>query len=119
MTLVDTSVWIDHLRHGNPRLRELLDVGEVFCHVFVVGELACGALRDREGLLGLLNALPATPVARHDEVLTLIAERNLDGRGLGWIDMHLLASAFLGSCRLWTLDRALGTVGAELGIVSS
>lgn len=111
MALVDTSVWIEHLGQGNDRLAELLDKGRVCCHWFVIGELACGTLRNRDELLGLLRALPAAPIADHDEVLNLIAERQLAGRGLGWIDMHLLASALLANCALWTFDKALGAIG--------
>ena len=113
ITLVDTSVWVDHLRHGNRRLGALLDEGHVCCHRFVVGELACGTLRNREEVLGLLTALPATPMAEHEEVLALINHRRLAGRGLGWVDMHLLASALLAPCALWTLDRALAAAAAE------
>jgi len=119
ITLVDTSVWIDHLRRGNGRLAELLDKGGVCCHWFVIGELACGTLRKRDELLGLLRALPAAPLADHDEVLGFIVGRKLAGRGLGWIDMHLLASALLANCALWTFDKALATVAAELKLVSN
>lgn len=118
ITLVDTSIWIEHLRNGNPRLAKLLEAGLVYCHQFVIGELACGTLRDREEILGLLKALPATPIIEHDEVLSFIADRNLAGRGLGWVDMHLLASALLGRCALWTKDRALGAVASELRLLS-
>ncbi|MGH9341808.1 MAG: type II toxin-antitoxin system VapC family toxin [Acidobacteriota bacterium] len=114
MTLVDTSVWIEHLKQGNERLAVLLEGGRVFCHRFVIGELACGRLRNRDELLNLLGALPATPIVEHDEVLTLIAERKLAGRGLGWIDMHLLASALLAHCKVWTLDKTLAAAATEL-----
>jgi predicted nucleic acid-binding protein len=116
MTLVDTSVWIQHLRYGDGRLTTMLEVGEVFCHPFVIGELACGMLRNRDELLELLAALPATPVADHIEVLGFLTERALAGRGLGWIDMHLLASALLAQCSLWTLDNALDKAAAELAL---
>ncbi len=119
MMLVDTSVWIDHLRQGNERLTQLLDKGDVCCHRFVIGELACGTLRNRDELLGLLGALPKTPIAEHDEVLTLIERRQLDGRGLGWIDMHLLASSLLADCGLWTLDKALGATATKLRLTSN
>ena len=85
MILVDTSVWIQHLRQGNDQLAAMLEAGEVLCHPFVIGELACGMLRNRDELLELLTALPATPVAEHAEVLSLLSERGLAGRGLGWI----------------------------------
>ncbi len=116
MTLVDTSVWIQHLRHGNGRLAAMLDEGEVLCHPFVIGELACGTLHNRDELLELLAALPATRIAEHAEVLGFIAERGLAGRGLGWIDMHLLASALLGSYSLWTFDKALARAAGELAL---
>jgi len=105
--LADTSVWIDHLRNGNRALVRHLDAGEVVCHPFVIGELACGRLSPRGAILGLLERLPAVPVASHDEAMTFVEAHRLDGRGLGWVDVHLLASALLGGARLWTLDRRL------------
>ena len=119
ITLVDTSVWIDHLRRGNNRLADLLDAGGVCCHRFVIGELACGTLRNRDELLSLLEALPQVPPAEHGEVLDFVSERNLDGRGLGWIDMHLLASALIANCNVWTLDKALAAAAIELKLVSN
>ena len=107
MTLVDTSVWVQHLRQGNDRLRLLLDNGEVLCHVFIIGELACGSIANRVEILDLLNALPTAPLAEHDEVIHFLHEKRLYGRGLGWIDIHLLASASLSKATLWTMDRAL------------
>ena len=114
ITLVDTSVWIDHLRKGNNQLATLLDKGSVCCHRFVIGELACGTLRNRDELLGLLRALPEVQLAEHEEVLNFIGERTLAGRGLGWIDMHLLTSALLENCKMWTFDKALGAAATEL-----
>jgi predicted nucleic acid-binding protein len=114
MTLVDTSVWIRHLRQVDGRLVEMLNSGSVYCHPFVIGELACGRLRNRDELLGLLGALPSTPVADHEELLDFVTRRDLAGRGLGWIDMHLLASALLANCRLWTLDRRLADAAAGM-----
>ena len=114
--LVDTSVWIDHLRRGHPALAAQLEDGAVWTHPFVVGELACGNLHRRAEILSLLAALPAVPVAAHDEVLAFVEHRRLTGRGLGWIDMHLLASATLASVPLWTSDRRLFAVAQELGI---
>ena len=119
IVLVDTSVWIDHLKEGNDRLAELLDKGGVCCHWFVIGELACGTLHNRSEVLRLLSALPAAPLADHEEVLSFIAERKLAGRGLGWIDMHLLASALLANCPLWTFDKALAAVAVELKLASN
>ncbi len=116
MTLVDTSVWVDHLRRGDERLKSLLHEGQVLAHPFVVGELACGQIRNREEILGLLTALPEARVAGHDEVLHLLASHRLYGRGLGWIDVHLLASALLTGCGLWTFDRLLRSIAARLDL---
>jgi predicted nucleic acid-binding protein len=112
--LVDTSVWIDHLRRGNSDLVRLLEVGEVCIHPFVIGELACGTLTNRREVLSLLRALPQTSVALHEQVLAFIEVRKLAGRGLGWIDAHLLASALIDKCDCWTLDRRLSAVAHEL-----
>ena len=116
MILVDTSVWVEHLRGGSPRLKALLYNEQVLCHPFVLGELACGTLHKREEILGLLGALPETRVAEHHEVLHLLDSARLYGRGLGWIDLHLLASALLTGCGFWTLDKALQRAAAFLKI---
>ena len=107
MILVDTSIWIDHLSRGNRDLSQLLHDGMVFCHPFVIGELACGNMRNRAEVLSLLAALPAAVVADHREALRLVSDRRLHGKGIGWIDIHLLASALLSECLLWTNDKAL------------
>jgi len=117
MILVDTSVWVRHLRSGSERLRALLEEEQVFCHPFVIGELACGMLRNRQEVLSLLKALPQARVAEHEEVLHLLVGRRLHGRGLGWVDAHLLASALLTGCTLWTLDKPLGRAAAALDIL--
>jgi predicted nucleic acid-binding protein len=114
--LVDTSVWIRHLKIGNPRLRKLLLDEQVIGHPFVIGELACGNLSNRGEILGLLQALPQAPLAEHDEALGLVESRKLHGRGIGWIDVHLLTSALLSGARLWTLDKALHRAAADLGV---
>jgi len=114
--LVDTSVWVDHLRRGNERLAGHLDRGEVECHPFVIGELACGHLRNRAEILSLLRALPLAQPADHEEVLAFIESSRLMGRGLGWTDMHLLASARLRRTALWTLDRRLAATARVLGV---
>lgn len=116
MILVDTAVWIDHLRRGNPRLQGLLLDGEVLAHAFVAGELACGGLGNRAELLGLLADLPQAPAAAHEEVLRVVEQRRLWGRGLGWVDAHLLASALLAPCALWTLDARLARAASALGL---
>lgn len=116
MVLVDTSVWVDHLRRGNRTLRELLEQGQVLCHPLVIGELACGNLGNRAGILVLLRTLPQARTAEDDEVFHLIDTHRLYGRGLGWIDLHLLASAVLSKCALWTLDRQLQRTAHRLEI---
>lgn len=112
MILVDTSVWIDHFRRRNQDLIDALEAGEVLGHPFIRGELACGTLRNRQEILSLLRDLPQAIVADQDEVLHLIEEHHLMGRGLGYIDAHLLASALLGRAGIWTRDKPL-TVAAE------
>jgi predicted nucleic acid-binding protein len=114
--LVDTSVWINHLRFGAPGLEKLLMDDQVAIHPFVIGELACGGLRNRDEVLGLLERLPQVQTAEHLEVMALVTRRRLHGRGIGWLDAHLLAAALLSGARLWTLDRPLGRVAVSLGI---
>jgi len=112
--LVDTSVWVDHFRRGNEGLATLLERGAVLCHPHVIGELACGGLRRRNQVLSLLLDLPRAPEATFDEVLTLLDRRILHGKGLGWIDVHLLASARLAAVPLWTFDRRLAEAAQSL-----
>ena len=119
MTLVDTSVWVDHMRRANPRLQALLADGQATCHPFVIGELACGTLRRRKHVLGHLARLPVVPVASHTEALRLVEGRGLMGRGLGWVDIHLLASALLAGEGLWTLDRPLAQAAHMLGCAAT
>lgn len=116
MILVDTSVWIDHLRTGNRRLSSLLHQEKVLTHLFVIGELTCGSLRNRSEILTLLRVLPEAQVAEHEEVLGFVDRERLYGRGIGWIDVHLLASARLSSARLWTMDRQLSKVASALNV---
>lgn len=116
MVLVDTSVWIDHLRHGDAGLTAALETGQVWMHSFVLGELACGNLRSRAEVLSLLQALPSMPVSTDKEALFFIDQHELMGRGIGYVDVHLLASARLGGTRLWTRDKRLHTVATELGL---
>ena len=117
MILVDTSVWIDHLRKGNARLNSLLLNTAVLVHPFVIGELACGNLKNRSQVLNLLGDLPASKVADEQEVLFFIEHNDLMGRGIGYIDAHLLASVSLSnSARLWTVDRKLNDVAIRLGL---
>jgi predicted nucleic acid-binding protein len=114
--LVDTSVWIHHLRWGHEQLRFLLENGHVQVHQFVIGELSCGSIKNRRTILELLAALPSAAVAEDQEVLSLIESRKLYGRGLGWVDMHLLTSALLNNAPLWSLDRKLKEAAAALRI---
>lgn len=116
MILVDTSVWVDHFRRGNDGLVRALEAGTVLGHPFVVGELACGSLRNRLGLLTLLTELPAATVGTHLEVMTFLEARRLMGRGLGYVDLHLLASASLDGVKLWTLDKRLAQAARALGV---
>lgn len=116
MVLVDTSVWVSHLRKGNSRLKTLLTKGEVVCHPFVVGELACGNLQNREEILTLLKSLPMAKTAEHQEILFFIEENDLMGLGLGYIDVNLLSSAILTEATLWTNDKKLGEVSAKLKV---
>jgi len=115
MMLVDTSVWVDHLRNGAPALAAALEQGSVLMHPFVLGELACGNLKNRGEVLRLLGELPAAPVATGVEALNYIERRALMGRGIGYVDVHLLASvALAGTARLWTRDKRLAAVAADL-----
>lgn len=114
MVLVDTSVWVSHLRKMHPDLASLLNDGEVACHPFIVGELACGNLKNRTTLLSLLEALPMEEAVEHEEVLAFIETHHLMGKGLGYVDVHLLASAVLSRLPLWTLDRKLQQVAGTL-----
>jgi hypothetical protein len=115
MILADTSVWVDHLRSGAPALAAELEQSRVLTHPFVLGELACGNLKQRREVLQLLGELPRAPVATDLEALEFIERRVLMGRGIGYIDVHLLASvALTGTARLWTRDKRLAAVAADL-----
>ena len=118
MILVDTSVWVDHLRTGDEGLATLLNSAQVLIHPFILGELACGNLRNRYEVLTLLADLPGITVAADTEVLFFIEQHSLMGRGIGYIDAHLLAAVTLGSpARLWTRDKRLASVATDLGLV--
>ncbi len=116
MILVDTAIWVDHLRRGDAQLAGLLDRGAVLMHPFVLGEIACGSLTDRPGLLALLQQLPAAAVAEGSEVLGFIERQSLHGRGIGYVDVHLLASvALTAGASLWTRDKRLRSAAQALG----
>lgn len=118
MILVDTSVWVDHLRAGAPALARLLEAERVLMHPFVLGELACGNLHDRRKVLALLQDLPQAPAADEQEVLLYIDRHALHGRGIGYVDVHLLAAATLhGGARLWTRDRRLRAAAESLSLI--
>ena len=120
MILVDTSVWVDHLRRGDARLARLLERGAVVMHPFVIGEIACGSLADRQSTLELLQDLPMAGVAESDEILGFIERQNLDGKGIGYVDVHLLASvALTHGAQLWTRDKRLSAAADELGCAYS
>ena len=117
MVLVDTSIWIDHLRKPEPGLIHLLESEEVMIHPFIIGELACGTLQNREVLLYNLGKLPRVPLANDIEVHAMIENRGLMGKGVGYLDMHLLATVLLGQgVRLWTRDRKLAVIADELSV---
>jgi predicted nucleic acid-binding protein len=118
--LVDTSVWIEHFRSAGLILTQLLHDGEVLGHPFVVGELALGNLQQREGLLSDLRELPQAAVASDEEVLQFVDHQVLFGRGIGYVDAHLLAAARLtAGSKLWTHDRRLRAVAAQLGLAAA
>ncbi|MEX0982462.1 MAG: PIN domain-containing protein [Bacteroidales bacterium] len=116
MILVDTSVWIDHLHHSDEELKELLYSGQAAIHQFVIGELSCGNISNRKEVLSLLGALPKIDTVMDEEVFTLLEGSKLYGKGLGFIDVHLLASALIHHVDIWTKDRSLHRIAKEFGI---
>ena len=116
MVLVDTSVWINHLRNGDRHLEKLLFDGDVVCHTHIIGELACGNLKNRQEIIPLLQALPIAPPVEFQEFLYFIEQNKLSGIGIGFVDIHLLASAQLGQLPLWTADKRLKAAAAELDL---
>jgi len=118
MVLVDTSVWVDHLRVADSRLVEWLLERQVVCHPFIIGELACGALEQRAEILALLKELPQVPVVTSDHVLVFLDVHALMGKGRGWVDVHLLASAYVSGHRLWTRGKRLAEAARRLGVAA-
>jgi predicted nucleic acid-binding protein len=116
MILADTSVWIDYLRADLPELAERLRRSIVVMHPFVVGELACGNFSNRDAIFELFQQLRSVTVAEHDEVLSFIRTRELYGRGIGYVDAHLLAAAVIEGCQIWTRDKRLHALAATLGV---
>jgi len=120
MILVDTSIWIDHLRSTDAMLTQRLEAGSVWTHPFVIGEIACGNLQHRKTVLSLLKDLPHVRVATDDEALFFIEANALMGRGIGYIDAHLLAAtALAASIKLWTRDKRLHAVAESLGMAAN
>jgi predicted nucleic acid-binding protein len=114
MVLVDTSIWVTHLRQGSQRLEKLLMDAEVLCHPFIIGELACGNLKNRNEIVSLLQSLPMAPTIEFDEFLFFIDRNHLMGKGVGFVDVHLLASAQLTGIPLWTADKRLKAAAEQL-----
>lgn len=118
MLLVDTSIWSDHLCRHDAALAQRLEAGEVLAHPLVIGEIACGIFPRRRETLALLNALPCAPLLGQAEVLGFIERQALAGTGVGFVDVHLLASARVAGAWLWTRDRRLAAAAARLGVVA-
>lgn len=119
MILADTTIWVDHLRHVDQHLQELLDAGQVVMHPFIIGELALGHIRQRKLILATLEQMPAVHIADPEEVLLMIEHWQLVAMGIGYVDTHLLASTLTTpDCRLWTRDGRLGKTAARLGIAA-
>jgi predicted nucleic acid-binding protein len=116
MILVDTSVWIKHLREGETNLAQLLEQGLVACHPFIIGELACGGIQNRREIISLLYHLPSTDILDHSDIIEFIEYRKMMNKGIGYIDVHLLASALVSETPLWTFDKALKKVANQLSI---
>lgn len=120
MILVDSSIWVDHLRRTLPELEALLADGRVLIHPLIIGELAMGSLKDRRVIIRDLANLPRARIAGDDEVLTLVERFAIHSRGIGYVDAHLLASTRLTpEATLWTRDSRCRTIAEELGIAFS
>lgn len=114
MILVDTSIWVSHLRQSSRQLEKLLMNAEVMCHPFIIGELACGNLENRNEIISLLQSLPMAPTVEFDEFLFFIDRNHMMGKGVGFVDVHLLASAQLAGVLLWTADKKLKSSADQL-----
>ncbi len=114
MVLVDTSIWITHLRQGNRQLEKLLMDAKVMCHQFIISELACGNLKNRNEIISLLQSLPMASTIEFDEFLFFIDKNHLIGKGIGFVDIHLLAAAQLTGVPLWTADKRLISAANQL-----
>lgn len=116
MIIADTSIWVDHFRRGDTALAALLDRGAVWMHAWIIGELALGGLDQRKDILELLSELPKAPVCSADEVIAFIEASGLSGRGVGLVDVHILASARLSGCAVWTRDKKLAAEAGRIGV---
>ena len=116
MVLVDTSVWIDHFYNKNDHLVNLLNEDKVYTHEYIVGEIACGNIANRDEIIQLIQSLSYSLSVSHEEILDFISSRHLYGKGLGYIDIHLLASSLISNVKLWTKDKNLNQVAKELNI---
>ncbi len=114
--LIDSSIWVDHIRSPDKRLELLYENNVILCHPFVIGELAVGNLHNRKKILRDFHKLPQSIIVDEEEVLEFIEKNSLFGRGIGYVDMHLLASAILSSALLWTRDKRLDEIAVKLGI---
>ncbi len=118
MILIDTSIWINHFNKSNAGLISLLNSTKVCIHPFIIGELSCGNISNRSEILTLLKSLPQIEPALEEEVLTLIENKELFGIGLGFVDVHLIASALIHNVQIWTADKSLNKTATDLGINS-
>ena len=116
MVLVDTSIWISHLRYGNSRLQKLLEDGRVVIHPFIIGELACGNISNRTEIISLMQSLPMLDIIEHEELLLFIEQNQIMGKGLGFVDVHLMAAARLAGIPLWTQDKKFKQTCSRLSI---
>ncbi len=115
--LIDTSIWIDHFRNDNKHLKGLLiNSYPILCHEYIIGELACGNIKNRDGILKLLSSLPKAPIVSFNEYLYFIEKQKLYGLGVGFVDIHLLASALIINAKIWTLDKRLKKIATILQI---
>jgi len=119
MVLVDTSVWVSHFRRKNARLENLLSKEFVYCHPLIIGELACGHLHDRDEILSLMHELPMAIQARDQDILIFIEKHQIVGKGLGIVDVHLLASASLSGLFIWTEDKKMRKIAHQLQIIDN
>ncbi len=116
MVITDTSIWVTHLRQGSQQLEKLLIDAEVMCHPFIIGELACGNLKNRNEIISLLQSLPMAPTIEFDEFIFFVERNRLMGIGIGFVDVHLLASAQLIGIPLWTADKRLKSAATKLDL---